>query len=506
MTITQTNSSPPSQEHRPGLRTNALGFPTLLAQSVALISPTMTAVLIIPLAFASAGQSTWLAYVFGTVMLMFVVFCLNQFTKRSETGGTMYAYTGRGLGPSAGVFSGWTLIWSYLFIAVAGLCGFAVFSAQLLSALGFHGSIQPVVFFIISAFFCWFIAYKDIRISSILTLVLEGLSVACILALAGVVLFKHGFHVDTAQTSLSGIHLRGMGLAIVACIFSLVGFESATALGGEAKNPKRNVPKAVIVSLIITGAFMVIMSYVEIAGTRNYSTPFASIGAPLNVLAQLYGVNYFKIPISIGAMVSFFSLSLSCLNAGSRIIYPMARHGIFSGHLGRAHTTNQTPHIAITAYIVVIFTVPAVMSIFTNPITAFGDAGTLAAFGFLLAYYLITVAAPKYLKKRGELRPHHMAVVIIALLCLLVPTVGSFYPLPTYPVVLFPYIFLAWMLIGAVWLRVVNRRQPGILAEIEVDLERTLEPPSGTIEILVEDPSTTYEPEPVMAYEPEKLS
>ena len=69
-----------------------------------------------------------------------------------------------------------------------------------------------------------------------------------------------------------------MALAVVACIFSLVGFESATALGGEAKNPKRNVPKAVIWSLIVTGVFFVFMSYVEVAGTRD--TAHRSAGWP----------------------------------------------------------------------------------------------------------------------------------------------------------------------------------------------------------------------------------
>ena len=61
------------QESSPRLRPHALGFPPLLAQSVALISPTMTAVLIIPLAFGDAGQGTWAAYLFGTIMLLFVV-------------------------------------------------------------------------------------------------------------------------------------------------------------------------------------------------------------------------------------------------------------------------------------------------------------------------------------------------------------------------------------------------------------------------------------------------
>src|SRR6202453_2512330 len=128
-------------QHR--LRRNALGFPTVLAQSIALISPTMTAVLIIPLAFGDAGQGTWLAYAFGTVMLLFVALCLNQFAKRSALAGSMYGYTGRGLGPTAGVMSGWTLIWCYMFIGVAGMCGFAVFCGQLLQALGYHGSVHP---------------------------------------------------------------------------------------------------------------------------------------------------------------------------------------------------------------------------------------------------------------------------------------------------------------------------------------------------------------------------
>jgi amino acid transporter len=486
-------ATPEPSTKKLGLKSNVLGLPALFAQSVAAISPTMTAVLILPLAFASAGAGTWLAYAFGTFMLLTVVFCLNQFAKRSGARGSMYAYTGRGLGPRAGVLSGWTLIWSYFFIAVAGMCGFAVFSGQLLQALGYHGSVHPIFFFALSAVLCWLVAYKDIRVSSLLILVLEGVSVACITALALVVLFKHGFHVDTTQLSLKGVGLHGMGLAVVACIFSLVGFESATALGGEARNPTRTVPKAVILSLLASGAFMVFMAYVEVSGTKGYHSPLSAIAAPLNVLSQLYGVSFFKIPISIGAMISFFGLSLSCLNAGSRIIYPMAKHGIFSGHLGKTHITNRTPHVAITVFIGMIFAFPAFLMIFTNPLTAFGDAGTLAAFGFLLAYYMITVAAPAYLKKIGELKRSHLVMAGAAVLCLLVPLVGSFYPLPPYPVRLFPYVFLAWMLIGAGWLYLVARRQPGILADIEADLERVPEADEEVIEI------PEVAPQPAMA-------
>lgn len=155
-------------------------------------------------------------------------------------------------------------------------------------------------------------------------------------------------------------------------------------------------------SLFLTGLLMVIMGYVGVFGTRHHGTPLSSIAAPLNVISHIYGVSYFRIPLSLGAMIGFFSLSLSlsCLNAGSRI----------------ARIPGQAP----------------------------------------------------------GLRPRHLMIAVLAFLCLLVPTVGSFYPLPPYPVDIFPCIFLACVLVGAIWLFAVSRGRRGLLAEIETDLENTL--------------------------------
>ncbi len=464
-----------SQESSPRLRPHALGFPPLLAQSVALISPTMTAVLIIALAFGDSGQGTWAAYLFGTVMLLFVVLGLNQFARRSATAGSMYAYTARGLGPSAGVLSGWALIWSYWGIATAGLAGFAIFAKEFLSGIGVHGTVSPIFLFLISGAVCLTIAWKDIRISSLLTLALEALSVTCILALAGVVLFKHGLSVDTAQVKLHGVGLKGMDFAIVICIFSLVGFESATALGGEAKRPLRNVPRAVIWSLLITGAFMVFMSYIEVFATKHMGVSLGTLETPLTNIATAYKVSFFHVPVALGAMVSFFSLSLSCLNAGARIIFPLSGHGFLPRRAHAVHHKNMTPHVALASYGAVILVVAGIFDLTgTSPGTLFGDAGTMAAFGFLSAYFLITLAAPFYLRKLGELKARNIAIAVVAFLCLLVPTVGSFYPVPPYPVNLFPYIFLAFMLLGGARLYHMHRMQPEILPTIQRGLELAL--------------------------------
>jgi amino acid transporter len=153
----------------------------------------------------------------------------------------------------------------------------------------------------------------------------------------------------------------------------------------------------------------------------------------------------------------------------------MAHHSVFPKQLGQVHEKNRTPYVAISSYILLILAIPCVLEIFTNPLTTFGDGGTLAAFGFLTAYYLITIAAPVYLKKRGELKPNNVVVAVIACLALAVPTIGSFVPVPPFPVRIFPYIFLTWVLVGGSWLYALNRRKGQIFSEIEVDLETSMQ-------------------------------
>ncbi len=448
------------------LRKGCLNFTEVTSVAIALISPTMTAALIIPLMYSSAGNASWLAYLFGTVMLLFVALNLNQFARRSTSAGSMYAYTVLGLGTTAGGISGWCLVWAYLFIGTAGMTGFTIFANTLCGMMGFQ--VPNLLLFAICAAVIWVLAYKDIQLSSILMLVLEGASVLLILMLCWVVLFHHSFKIDTAQLTLSGASFSGISLGVVTAIFSLVGFECATAFGEEAKNPLKTIPRAVIVSLLLTGLFFVIVAYTEVLGFAGYKTTLDKVDAPLNVLAELVSMPWLKAPVSIGAMVSFFSLALSCLNSGARIFYPMARHGIFPSAIGNAHETNETPHVAVTVMATLIFLVPSVMLLAFGMqiLDVFNDAGTFGAFGFLGAYFLISLAAPAYLSKAGILRGRDIALSGASVALLLVPAVGSVYPVPSWPVNVFPYIFGAYLIIGIAWIFSVHRRTPGYSAEV----------------------------------------
>src|SRR5580692_5493107 len=440
------------------LRKGCLDLTEVTSLAIALISPTMTAALIVPLMYSSAGNASWLAYAFGTVMLLFVALNLNQFAKRSTSAGSMYGYSVMGLGTTTGNITGWCLIWAYLFIGTAGMTGFTIFATTLLEMAGIH--VPQLVLFIACAGSIWYLGYKDIRLSSGLMLVIEGLSVALILLLCGIVLFGQKSIFDTNQLTLQGASFSGISLGVVVAIFSLVGFECATAFGEEARNPLQTIPRAVIVSLLLTGVFFVIVTYSEVLGFAGYKTTLDKIDAPLNVLSDMMKVGWLKVPISAGAMLSFYSLALSCMNSGARILYPMGRLGVFHRAVGSSHDQNETPHVAVTVMAILIFLSATILTMVfkLDILDAFNDAGTFGAFGFLGGYFLISLAAPAYLKRIGVLRGRDVALSAASVILLLVPAVGSVYPVPSWPVNIFPYIFLAYVAVGMAWFMVLRRR------------------------------------------------
>ena len=157
-----------THEPRSQLKPHCLNFIELLAQNIALISPTMTAALIVPLMFYNTGNQSWLSFAVGMVMLLFVALNLNQFAKRSTNSGSMYTYAGAGLGITGGALCGWCLIWAYLFIGLAGTTGFTIFAGKLLEMV--HVSLPPFILFALCLATSYVLAFKDIKISTLVML------------------------------------------------------------------------------------------------------------------------------------------------------------------------------------------------------------------------------------------------------------------------------------------------------------------------------------------------
>jgi amino acid transporter len=141
-------------------------------------------------------------------------------------------------------------------------------------------------------------------------------------------------------------------------ILILVGFESVTAMGGEAKNPKRDVPIAVVTSLLVQGAFCYLIEYfcanyfLNSGYTMQSATGSAApIGDMMIVVGDaLFGQGHGRAFMLVEAFTVFLALigtTLSCMNTGARVTYAMGKDKELSGGLGALHAKNLTPHRAI---------------------------------------------------------------------------------------------------------------------------------------------------------------
>jgi amino acid transporter len=445
-----------------GLRRNILSPIETLAQSVSTIAPSTSPPATIPLVFALALQGTAIAYLIAMLLMVLVGLCIANFARESSSPGSLYAYTRASLPPVFSAITAWALFFAYITTASAVIGGFLKFSYIFLDMLPHSFPHVPSVLLVaIAAGASMAIAYRDIKVSAQLMLYLEGISVCLIAIVIALTLYRYGFHLDRMQFNLSllrGQSGRGVGLGVMLAIFSFVGFESATTLGAEARNPLRTIPRAVVQSALLSGVFFIVCCYGEVLAFHSSSVPLDQSEAPIHVLAALAGVSPLGYIIDAGVLISTFAATLSCIIAASRVVLLMAHHGLAHKSLTRTSAAHETPGAASVLAAVLAFLPAAGLALRgTSGGDIYGWMGTLAVYGFLTAYGLVAVGLFFRLRRSGQLTFGKILLTAATTLAMLLAMISNVYPnVPPAPLLYFPFLYAAYLAISLVWLAIAK--------------------------------------------------
>jgi amino acid transporter len=195
---------------------------------------------------------------------------------------------------------------------------------------------------------------------------------------------KGNFLSHPTAGSVIGVHSFGsMFVQATIAILILVGFESVTSMGGEAKNAKRDIPIAVIVSLLVQGCFCYLFEYFAanyVLGSGYNMQNAVGSAAPIGDLMVMVGDaifgpgngRAFMLAEAFTVFLALIGTTLSCMNTGARVTYAMGKDDELSAGLGSLHHKNLTPHRAIWT-LAVISAVIGCITVFM----IFGDAGAL---------------------------------------------------------------------------------------------------------------------------------
>ncbi len=183
------------------------------------------------------------------------------------------------------------------------------------------------------------------------------------------------------------------------------------------------------------------------------------------VLARVGGVPIFGLLIDIGALVSLFAGTLACITAAARVLLLMAHKGLAHDLLRATHAHNRTPSLAVVITgIAALVPVAVLAGRGASGLDVYGWMGSLATYGFIVAYALVCVALPRYLRDHGVFRAGAQVLPWLAAIVMALALIGNLYPVPEGPYGKLPYVYLAYLTAGLIWF-VVRRRKSPILAE-----------------------------------------
>ncbi len=283
-------------------------------------------------------------------------------------------------------------------------------------------------------------AWRDIRLSARLGLWLEAASLAVIVAITALVVARRGTLLDPAQLSPAHFAPGRIAAGLTSPPSTCVACARAAPRPRYARAPARAMKLAVIGSAAACGVFFTGICYCMVLAVGDRTDLIASSASPFGAVTRLAGVPLAAEFVYASALISSFACTLASVNAGARTVFSMSRYGFLPRALGAVHASARTPHVAATVVLVLAAVLAAGLERFRTPVAALGETGTLATFGFLVVYLLLSIAYPLERPRSGR---HAVAGGIGAALMLFV-LASSLDPWPAGPDRVLPVLFGAY--------------------------------------------------------------
>jgi amino acid transporter len=473
------------------LKKNAVGLGGAVIMSAALMGPAVSVYFNPQVVAAGAGVATPFVFVLALVIMLIVASSITEMSSVFPSAGSFYTYVSRGIGPRSGFVTGGLMFLAYALLVPAELALIGFYTSGLLSGYGVQ-----IPWEIISAVFTILMVLLSLRgISGSLktAAVLFSVEVAVILLLSVIVLARggaDGISFAPLNPASSPTGLSGIALGMTFGILSFVGFEAATTLGEEVRSPRRNVPRAILLSLVFVGLIYLFCTFAEMIGFGTNADAIKRLTAdpaPFTTLAKTYAP-WLQVLVGLAGISSIFAVTMNTNNSVVRIVFAMGREGLLPHRLGHVHPTRHTPTVAIWFVAIFATVLTFGVGLIAGPFNAYVYLGSILTLAIIPVYVLTAIACMRHFAGPGRARRsvlRHVVLPVLGIAVLAIPLVGQLYPVPAAPLNFFPYLVLLFIIVMAVVAFTIGRNRPEVLrragtvmatGEADEDLTATTDP------------------------------
>lgn len=394
------------------------------------------------------GPAIALSFVVAATCCGFVGLCYAEFASIIPIAGSGYTYAYATLGEIVAWMIGWVLLLEYIFCSATVAVGWSGYMTSFLKDIGIiipeeflSGTFNIPAMFILALMTILLTIGMRKSAGFNNVIVAMKLGVVFLFILVGITYINQQNLIpfipentgEFGRFGLSGIW-RGAG----AIFFAYIGFDGITSVAQEAKNPQRDMPIAIIASLLVSTLLYISVALV-LVGIVPYQLLNVSDPIAVGVDSLGEGLGWLQFAIKIGAIAGLSSVILVNMMAGSRIFYAIAIDGLLPPQFAEIHPEFKTPHLATILSGIIAMILAGLL-----PINVLGE---LASFGALLVFLIISVSVLVLRHTQPDLlRPFKTPFVPF------IPIIGALtsgLQLLIFPVNTWLQLF-AWLLIGLV--------------------------------------------------------
>jgi amino acid transporter len=454
------------------LNRGALSLVDIAASTMANIGPAYSFYFGFGFLVITAGIAAPLTIVAAIIAIALLGNTLSQFSRAHPSTGGFISFVGKTFGGTSAVTTALLCGAGYI-IAISSV--FAVSGGFLSLALQYYfgWNIPWIIFSVLLTGGAVLMTLRGVGVSTKLAGFFFAFEMLILIVVSVAALIQHGGHLSAAPFEPHNITngFRGLAAGFPLAVYLFIGWENSAALAEETGNPRRNVPRAVFLSIALMGVGYVLFAYATVTGfgyngTKLAASPIPFITVAHNVLAGLAVFAY------IAGLTSTLGVLISAVNSQARLIFNAGREGLLPRWIGRVSPKRHTPNNAILTFtaiasaIIVIWLLGHLIggnSGSMDPLNFFFESSTMGTILVLVVYFLACLALPFYYRKY---RPtefswvKHVILPVLGLIAIAVPVYYLTKPGQSQPYNWFPYAALIIVVVAVIYAFVRNRRDP----------------------------------------------
>jgi amino acid transporter len=467
-----TESKSPESPER--LHRGALRLIDISASTMANIGPAYSFFFSFGLIVLTAGIAAPLTIIAAAVAIALLANTLSQFSRAHPSTGGFITFVGKTFGGTSAVTTALLCGAGYI-IAISSVLVISGGFLSIILQYYFGWNVPWIIFSVLLTAGAMVMMFRGVGVSTKLAGFFFGFEMVVLIIVSVATLIKNGGHLSLAPFEPKHITngFNGLAAGFPLAIYLFIGWENSAALAEETGNPRRNVPRAVFLSVAMMAVTYVLLAYSTVSGFRDNGTALAA--APIPFINVAHGVVAWLAVIAyLAGMTSTLGVLISAVNSQCRLLFNAGREGLLPRWIGKVHPTRLTPVHAIITFVGIATVIVAGWALghlvggSTGSLSAlnyFDESGTMGTILVLVVYFLANLALPFYYLKyrRTEFSIiRHAVLPVLGMAAIAVPVYYLCKPGQPDPYDWFPYLALGIVVVSVIYSIVLTRRDPGL--------------------------------------------